>query len=202
MGNNRTVCILKLPRKVDEVIVHATSIVNKMTGNTFFTTPSPSLTSVTTAINNLLAAQAAVETGLSGATKTRDDKQLILVTLLNELCAYVQITADSKGDLAEEVILSAGMYIRAYAHKYPQVFTAVSELAGTVVCTSEVNKKRYAIEWYISSDSNVWTIHHVTTISTANFTGLTSGAIYNFKYRVIIGEEASDFSQIVSCRVK
>jgi hypothetical protein len=64
---HRTVASLKLPARVPALIIYAQGIVKGMTGNPAFPTPSPSLPTVTTAINDLQIAETAARARTKGA---------------------------------------------------------------------------------------------------------------------------------------
>src|SRR3954447_2168773 len=89
----------------------ARTMVTKMTGNSNFTTPSPTLTALTTAADALEAANNAAVAARSTAklaTTTQEDKQAILLGLLNLEISYVQnITGGDKTKIE-----SAGLSVR------------------------------------------------------------------------------------------
>lgn len=94
-----------------ELIQKARQIVISMTGNTNFTTPSPTLANITSAAN---AAEAAYEAALDGGHTLKviaHAKEKILRNALVLLAAYVE--SASQGD--EVKILSSGMSVKAHA---------------------------------------------------------------------------------------
>ena len=80
---------LKLSKQnVPTKIENARHYVTAMTGNPSFTTPSPTLASITTAVNNLETAYNAALGGGKVLKATMRDKEIILDTLLLQLSHY------------------------------------------------------------------------------------------------------------------
>ncbi len=103
---------LKLSKQnVPTKIENARHYVTVMTGNPNFTTPTPTLASITTAVNNLETAYNAALSGGKVLTATMRDKEVILSGLLIQLSHYVEAAANG----SETIILSAGMDVRAQA---------------------------------------------------------------------------------------
>jgi hypothetical protein len=98
----------------DELVSFANQIVTAMTGNANFTTPNPTLASITTlkntAATKVAAQKAAVQAALQ-ATNDRDAALLALSDALVNLASYVQNTSGGNG----VVIQSAGMSVKALA---------------------------------------------------------------------------------------
>jgi hypothetical protein len=96
---------MTIPEKIQKI----RTIVTKMTGNTNFTTPIPSLNTVTAAINKLeISFEAALDGGRTKKAAVNLD-EVALDTTITQLAAYVQDI--SLGD--ETKILSSGMEIKA-----------------------------------------------------------------------------------------
>lgn len=76
-----------------EMVAKGEHVVEQMTGNANFLTPSPTLAAVTTAINALSVAIAEAEGGAHAAIDARDLALVTVRDLLTELCAYVNYTA-------------------------------------------------------------------------------------------------------------
>lgn len=79
-------------------------ILLKMTGNAFFTTPSPTLAAVLAKLDELLDAITKAEQGSKADKKKRDDVADELIELLLQLGGYVTSVAGNK----EQVLLSSG----------------------------------------------------------------------------------------------
>src|SRR5436190_15734008 len=96
---------------VPEKIQFARQIVTQMTGNANFTTPAPTLASISTAATALESAYNAAQAAYATAkalTSTQDDKEAALDLILSQEANYVENT--SGGDKAK--IESSGFSVR------------------------------------------------------------------------------------------
>ena len=188
-----------------ETILRARQIVTSMTGNANFTTPSPSLASITSAAN---ASESAYEAALDGGHTLKYVAKLKLKTLTNGLvllAAYVDNV--SQGDDAK--ILSSGMYVRAAKTPSPipdQVIdlgATSGRLAGEVSLRwKKVNKaKTYRVE--MSADAvNNWTQQGLFTKAKCTLTGLNSGDLIWFRVFAIGAAGEGAASDPAQARVK
>src|SRR3989344_8237196 len=100
---------LKLSKQtVPAKIENARHYVTLMTGNANFATPVPSLSVVSTAINNLETAYNSALGGGKVLTAIMHDKEAILDNLVTQLSHYVEATANG----SDSIILSAGMNVK------------------------------------------------------------------------------------------
>ena len=106
-----SIAVSKLYNKTVEFIIEKVrNYVTKMTGNPKFTTPNPSLTDMTTEVDDLeTKIQAALDGGKAKKTAVRLQKLKVL-GMVSALRAYVQTT--SLGDLM--TILSSGFDVRGH----------------------------------------------------------------------------------------
>ena len=74
-------------------ILRIRQIVIATTGNSVYVTPSPTLASITTAVNQLEADQLALKNGGPLATKTRNVQSKVVMSLMNSFAAYVMVTS-------------------------------------------------------------------------------------------------------------
>ena len=77
---HRSLAVLDLPKRINVLITYANGVVEGMTGNASFPTPSPALATVTAAIADLQTAENAALARTKGAAATRDAKRAVLVT--------------------------------------------------------------------------------------------------------------------------
>jgi len=106
MKTSKAKVALGLSKKtVAALILFVRNIISKMTGNAYFTTPNPSLSAVTTAIDELEVAE---ENKKAQGIINRDNKQQVVHTLVNNLGLYVEAIANGNGAIIE----SAGMPVR------------------------------------------------------------------------------------------
>ena len=170
------------------------TIVTKLTGNATFATPNPTLTAVTTAINNLSAATA----DLVSARKTVEVKatavelaEAALNSILTQLGNYVENI--SNGD--EVKILSAGMDVRKDASatgslpdKVASVNATIGDSAGEIVLSWDKvsGAKSYVVETALSSmDPMEWKHMLVSTRSKAEVGTLKSGSSYHIRVAAV-----------------
>ncbi|MEI9934992.1 MAG: fibronectin type III domain-containing protein [Ferruginibacter sp.] len=159
---------------VPERIQLSKNIVIKMTGNAKFTTPVPTLTSITAAITALETAYEAASDGGKSKTALVNIQNEALNVLMAQLAVYVQQASAGDGI----TIFSSGMEVRAI--KTPsQPLTAplalkalMGALEGTVALKWQhvTGAKSYLIQQ--SADGNAtWTIVSSSTKSNAIVTG-------------------------------
>ena len=74
-------------------ILRIRQIVRATTGNSVYTTPSPTLAAITTAVDQLEDDQLAMKTGGSSATTIRDAQDTYLMGMMVKFLAYVTITS-------------------------------------------------------------------------------------------------------------
>ena len=167
----------------DDVVSLANQIVTAMTGNANFTTPNPTLASVTTLKTTAaakVAAQKAAQLAAKQATEDRDAAIVDLNTALTSLASYVENT--SGGDPVK--IESAGMSVKA-----PNAPIGPLDQVQALSITAGDNAGRLDLQWepvrgaksyevQSSTDLNVatgWTLIDSCSGSKLTLTGLTSG---------------------------
>jgi hypothetical protein len=200
----RSLVSLDLPKKVPALISYATSVVTAMTGNPSFTTPAPTLASITTAITALQTAESAAIARTKGAVTARNDKKTALVALLQELKAYIQKTGDADTDNSAAVIQSAGVSVRKTAVRKPRVFSAVQgAVSGTAKLVTASAGHRSSYEWQYSVDGGkTWGAVPATMQAKTGVTGLTPGATVQFRYLAVTTAGQGDWSAPVSLLVR
>ena len=164
----------------------ATFIVEKMTGNTAFVTPTPSLTEVTTANTKYIAALGTVEYGSKEDTVIKNNLRAALTVLLKDLADYVQTTSD--GD--EAIILSSGFDV----NKKPGTVGVLDKPTNFVInpgknkgsvnasCDKVELAKFYEVEFTETpvTASSIWR-QRSSTKSKTDLDGFTSGVEYAFR---------------------
>jgi hypothetical protein len=200
---HRATVTLMLPKTAPALIVYAQGIVKRMTGNAAFPSPTPPLAAVTTAIDDLQAAETVLLTRIKGAAVARNEKRIALVSQLQQLRAYIQATADADMTNGASIIQSAGVAVRKTATRHARVFTArpgpVSGVA-TVVAASAARRASY--EWQYSTDGGkTWIAAPSTLQARTRIAGLAQGATVQFKYRAVTRTGEGDWSQPVSLMV-
>ena len=110
---SRFIVVLKLPEyEVPLLVMRARGIVERMTGNSWFPSPLPSLAVVQAAIDDLFDAETKTLTRVMDSVTARDAKRMILVTRLQQLAAYVESIANANPEHGASIVESAGMYLK------------------------------------------------------------------------------------------
>jgi hypothetical protein len=178
---------------VPEKVALTRSVVTKMTTNSHFPTPQPTLTAIGLSADDLEQAEReAKDTRQAAKAKTtiRNNKEDDLERLMAQMVAYV--TTVSGGD--EEIIQSAGMDVRDApgVSTVPAQPAALSATAGDFDGTMDlswdpvVGATSYVIE--ASPDpptATSWGHHGVSTKSTFTVPGLTSGTRLWFRVAAV-----------------
>jgi hypothetical protein len=201
---SRSLVSLKLPKSVGQLIPYATGIVTGMTNNPAFPNPVVPLVTVTGAITALHSAETAALTRVKGAAATRNEKRAALVSLLEQLRAYVQAQADASPENGASIIESAGMAVRKVATHAARTFTAkAGAVSGTVTLYAKSVGERAAYLWEYSTDGGkTWIATPVTLQAKTTISGLTPGATAQFRYQPVSKTGEGDWSQIVLLLVK
>jgi hypothetical protein len=177
----------------------ANYIVDQMTDNPAFATPTPPLKDVTDANNEYISALGKVEYGSKADTVIKNNLRAALIVLLKLLADYVQTT--SNGD--EAIILSSGFDV----NKKPATVGELDKPTGFSVkpgnnkgsimlsCYAVNNANFYEFEYMelpVTANS-VW-IQKTTTKSKLVIDGLISGKQYNYR----VAAAGSDPSRVWS----
>jgi hypothetical protein len=200
----RSLASLKLPRPVPALIALAKTIVQSMTGNASFPSPDPTLAAVTAAITELETAETAAKARTHGAVAVRNDKRAALVTLLEQLKANIQKTADANVENAGAIIQSAGINVRKAPVHAKRVFAAKpGAVSGSVKVVAVTAARRASYEWQYSVDAGkTWSPAPSTLQAHTTIPGLTPGASVSFRYRAVTKTGEGDWSQPQSLIVK
>ena len=201
---HRSHATLKLPRRVGALIPYVQSIVTAMTGNPKFPSPVPALAAVAAAIAALASAEPAAVARLKGAVTIRNDKKEALVTLVQQLLAYVQSVADADPENGAAIIQSAAMQVRRAAVRKQRVFTATPGVVpGSVKLVTPSAGPRSSYEWSYSADGGkTWVEAPATVQAKTIVTGLTAGSSVQFCCRTVTTKGQGDWCAPVSVVVK
>jgi hypothetical protein len=184
---------------IPEKMQKTKTVITKMTGNTNFTTPIPSLTSVTAAINKLeLSYEAALDGGKTKKAIVRVD-EASLDTLMSQLGAYIQdITL---GD--ELKILSSGLEVAKKPSPPQDLTTPINLRLNKISVEGEVNLKwnpiKNAKSYMIQSTSTPqvetsWDTFAVSTKASHKANNLESQSIIWFRIAALGAKGISAFS--------
>jgi hypothetical protein len=200
----RSFVSLHLPRAVPALIPYSQSVVQAMTGNPHFTSPSPALADVTTAITALQAAETVALTRAKGTVVVRNDKKAALVTLMGELCSYVQKTADADTENGAAIIQSSGLPMRKTPVRKPRVFAGKpGAVSGSVALTIASAGKRASYEWQLSTDGGkTWTDSAPSLAAKTTISGLPVPASVQFRCRAVTKAGPGDWTPPLTVVVK
>jgi hypothetical protein len=203
-STHRSLVTLSLPRSVPALIVYAEGIVKRMTGNPVFPSPTPTLATVTAAVDELRATEASALARTKGAAAARNDKRKAVVALLQQLRNYIQTIADADEANGPAIIESAGVAVRKTATRRARIFAAkpgrVSGVA-TVVAGSAGHRASY--DWEYSTDGGkTWITAPSTMQAKTTVGGLAPGSTVQFKYRSVTKAGEGDWSPAVSLLVQ
>lgn len=162
----------------------AKQIVAALTGNAFFTTPTPTLAVITAAADALgTAINKAQDKSRSSLSAVRDKKRE-LTDLLRTLGEYVNTTA--AGD--ETKLLTSGfdLYKTPEKHRDPEPVSKLEAIytnqEGRINLVWERSKKaRYYNVWMSADGGKQWTMINTTLSRKLMVEALSSGTRYQFK---------------------
>ena len=193
----RTIATLKLPRSVPALIVHARRIVEAMTDNPAFPSPTPPLATVSEAIQKLQAAQSATLSRTKGAVTVRDEVRHVLARQLEQLKSHVQMMADASIETSASIVQSAGIGVRKTPVQPPRVFAAKrGAVSGSVTLVTRVAARRAAYHWQYSTDAGkTWVAAPSTLQARTSISGLSPGVTAAFRYRPMTKNGEGDWSE-------
>lgn len=181
------------------LLTGAQTIVNSLTDNTDYPTPTPTLTTVTTAIAAFTTAIANAANGGKEETAIKNAKRAELVSLMRQLASYVGVTCGD--DLAK--LLSSGFPtwkptkspIGVLPPPYAPVATAGPK-SGQLSATSYPVFGAYSYNWRVALKSapNVFVQEVQTTAASNIFEGLTPGQVYFVQLNAVGSAGSSDWS--------
>ena len=201
---NRSIVSLNLPKQVPALINLAKGIVQSLTGNATFAASEPPLAALNAALTDLETAEAAALARTRGAVATRNTKRATLITLLEQLKAYVQKVADANVDQGAAMIQSAGLALKKTPVRPRRVFAATpGAVSGSVKLITDAAGKRASYEWQTSIDGGkTWVQAPSTLQAKTTITGLTPAATVTFRYRAVTKKGVGDWSQPLAFIVK
>jgi len=193
--------------------------VTSMTGNANFTTPNPTLASVTTAINALETAANNAVGGGTEQTAIMHEKETTVDNSLTQLGAYVEGIANNNPPTAASIVLSAGMDLKKpgvpigailppqdlkgkFGTQAGQINLSCKKPVGARVIIWQKMTGGAALAAAPPAESfepasNAEFPSGVTTSSKHIVTGLVSGTLYTFRAGAVGGANQSGWSDVV-----
>jgi hypothetical protein len=190
----------------DSFTTKVAALLEWMTNNDNYPTPTPTLKTVDTAFNAYKVATAEAVQGGKEKTAIRNARRAELVSLLRQLANYVSATAN--GDL--ETLISSGFPIQKSvrtpigplpAPDAPNV--SQGPLSGTLRAVISPVKGAYAYNWRLAlvSAPSVYVQTAQTTSGRVTFQDLTPGQVYHVAANAVGAAGTSDWSGVGSLMV-
>jgi hypothetical protein len=197
---SRSIAVLKLSARIKDVISFAQQIATAMTGNAYFPTPNPPLSTLEADVAALNTAEAAVLSRVKGAAEARNSKLATVRSDLEVLRTYVQSIADAANPTnAEAIIESSGLAVRKTAvRNKPALAAKQGSVSGSVNVAAKSAGSRAAYDWQYSTDQKTWTSLPPTLQAKTGVSGLTAGTLYYFRVQPLTKDGEQNFSEIVS----
>jgi len=182
MNNNSNRVALNMSKSsVPQKINKSRYIIDSISNNPgTFTNPSPSIATVSTAINNLELAWNEAADGSKSKIALMHDKERDLMVLMYAVAAYVAVVAN--GD-AEIVHLAGLRYKKSPERKQEDFEVFLPDDRGAVGLKCNARKKTL-YRWEYCKDgaiSRTWTTAHTSDTSSAFVGNLDSNVLYWFR---------------------
>jgi hypothetical protein len=201
---HRCLVVLHLPGPIGLLVSVVQAILQAMTGNARFPTPTPTLATVAAALADLVKADAVAQTRAKGTAAARTAKRAILVQLVDALAGYVQGIADADAENAAVIIQSAGMAVRKTPVRVKRTFDVIQgAVTGSVRVTAPVVAHRASYDWQWSTDGGkTWQSAPSTMTSKTTLSGFAAGSTVSFRFRANTKAGEGDWSQTIAFLVK
>jgi hypothetical protein len=202
MKAKQFVIVLHLSRVVALFLIFCRHVVQAMTNNAWFPSPSPTLSLVTTHLDNLQASQARALTRAEGAAAARDLDLKKAVDDMTGLKAHVLGVILQNPSQAALIAESAGMQLKKTGgRKKPYLSALMGPSPGEVLVRAKAVKGAGAYEWMYSLDGGkTWLAMGTSTVAEHSVTGLAVGPVL-FRFRTTKKNTTGDWSQTLAFNV-
>jgi len=197
---HRFVVVLLLPTSVPALVKLAQAILAGLTNNAFFTTPNPPLSTLSTLIARVDAAETAVKTRAQGTVEARNVAKAALAQALHDVKAYVEGIANANPEQAEAMIASAALRSKKISPRIKaELAVTAGDVSGTARILAKAVARRAAYDWQLSTDGGkTWTSLPQTLQARTTVVGLPVGTSCSFRFRALTRTGAGDWSQTVA----
>ena len=185
-----------------ELVAEVRFVILKMTNNSNFSTPNPSLAIITTLVNDYEQAAGEAEDGGSFDKSERDSKAKELIAAMHTLSAYVLMTANGSALIVE----SAGLKLAKNPSPLPPIekptgltlFDGINAGELLLKFTKVKGSKSYMYQISLDPlDDTKWVTYY-GTVRQNLFTGLESGKKYYVRVVAIGTDSQVVYSDVVS----
>jgi hypothetical protein len=188
------------------LIVFARSVIKKMTGNAFFTTPIPSLTDVGDAVDDMEKKAALAKDGGKTAKSDLKKSRKKVNDLFRQLAWFVESTAN--GD--ENILTSSGFELSKdrLASQRDAFFVLATTVTGSVLIGCVAYKKAKAYLWFHSPGRDLpqadkeWVFGGASTQRKTILPGFETDQYYWFRYRAVTKDGMMEWSDPIQFYVK
>ena len=176
-------------KSVMNLVGFANEVVTSVGASSYFATPHPALSVVSSAAYSLQTV-AQAQGGGTARTELIRTKRELLETYLTELGHYVEDIANTPGneEVSALIILSAGMQIKQATPRQKVGFSVEPSGIGAVKLTAE-KVVRGSHEWEYTTTPDVagsWIDASLGTKAVITITGLASAVRYYFRHRAVL----------------
>jgi hypothetical protein len=200
-GHRGPVAALMLPKRGKSLVAFAKAMLDRLTNNPSFPSPTPTLAMLQTDIAALEDAEIKAASKTKGAAAARDAKARKVKEDLNHLRDYVQSVAEAQANpaTAAAIIESAFMTVRKPANRSKPVLRARNtDVSGTVTLHAKAVAPSATYYWQFSLDQQTWTNVPETMRASTVIAGLTATRMYFFRFRALTRTREVGFSQVVN----
>jgi hypothetical protein len=177
--------------------------------NPWFSSPPVPYTTVTAHIANYEAAIIAAANKAPGTVDARDAAGDVLALDLRHQAGYVQLVADQNPSSSEQIIKSSGFDVKGAAVRPPRVFAVTQEdISGEALIVVPSGGPGTTYFWQAGPAATVqtnvaaWVSYPPTHKAKTTISGLAPGVLTSFRYRTLIGDVESDWSQVITIIIK
>jgi hypothetical protein len=200
MKKNRTLLDFIQFTEAEKVTFYR-NIIDKLTGNTNFTTPDLSLKTTKTAVDAFESAILAARDGSRTAVAIMHDRETETDDIFRILAAYVHRIA--AGD--ETKILGSGFHVSSQPVRTPKAILAVThgENSGSVKLVARAVEKAGAYIWQMAKDivpdiESGWTTAGTSTRCTFEINDLNVTSRYHFRVSAVTPDIVTNFCHPVA----
>ena len=193
------------PPSHHKFVTYLYKIVDCMTDNESFTTPTPSVAAIKAVADGLATANAKAKSGGQIAVSDRNAKREEAERLVDQLVTYVQVTVRAQAGspaAAAAAIVSAGLSVRKFTKPSKAPLTAKhGRVSSEVVLVAAAIAKAGMYFWEYSLDQKTWTSAGQTMAAHTTIVGLTPGQLVSFRFRAQGRKGIGEYAQAVTLMV-
>jgi len=195
--------VAKLPVNADALVTRAFAIIDAMSNNDWFPTPTPGLPIIKAMADDLRSAQIITKARVPGSVKERNVKKTILVKGLYALRDYVQSICDANPESSEAIATSALFFVKKVGGKAKHAFSVIVTKSGSVELTGKIKGYYRSHDWQMTDDPKIEANWYVTPLpstlkSKTTVDNLTPGKRLYFRHRVITKDGPSDWDGVIT----